>query len=56
MNGGDHLRLAQHQQVVVTFEVARPVGKTRAAKIRFAQAIALDHGAHAPVQNQNSII
>ena len=52
----NHGRLAEHQQVVVTFEVAGPVGKALAAEIVFTQTIALDHGAHAAVQHQNSFI
>ncbi|MNN72146.1 hypothetical protein D3C81_1881540 [compost metagenome] len=54
MNRGDNLRLAQHQQVVVAFQIARPVGKALAAEIVFTQTITLDHGAHAAVQHQNT--
>ena len=56
MNRGDHLRFAEHQQVVVAFQIARPVGKAFAAKILFAQTISLDHGAHTAVQHQNTFI
>ena len=50
----DHLGLAEHQQVVVAFQVARPVSKALTAKVLLTQTIALDHGAHAPIQNQNT--
>ena len=56
MDGGDDLRFAEHQQVVVTFQIARPVGKAFAAEILFAQTISLDHGAHTAVQHQNTFI
>ncbi len=51
MNGGDHFRLGQHQQIVIAFQIAAPVGETLTAKIALVQAIALDHGAHAAVQH-----
>ncbi len=50
----NNLRLAEDQQVVIAFQVARPIGKAFAAEILLTQTIALDHGAHAPVQNQNA--
>ncbi len=56
MDSRDHLRLAEHQQVVVPLQVARPVGEAFAAEVLLAQTIALDHGAHAPIQNQNTFI
>ncbi|MPM98288.1 hypothetical protein SDC9_145473 [bioreactor metagenome] len=56
MNRGDHLWLTQHQQVVVAFQVARPVGKAFTTEILFTQTIALDHRAHAAVQHQNTFI
>ena len=56
MNRGDHLRFAEHQQVVVAFQIARPFGKAFAAEILFAQTISLDHGAHTAVQHQNTFI
>ena len=56
MNGGDNLWLAEHQQVVVTFQIAGPVGEAVAAKVVFTQTIALDHGAHTAIQHQNAFI
>ena len=54
VDSGYHFRLAENQQVVVALQVARPVGKAFAAKVLLTQTIALDHGAHAPIQNQNT--
>ncbi|BFO12333.1 hypothetical protein GGER_48430 [Serratia rubidaea] len=52
----DDVRLGQHQQIVIAFQVALPIGKTRAAVILFFQLITLDHGAHAAVQHQNTLL
>ena len=54
VDSGYHIRLAENQQVVVALQVARPVGKALAAKVLLTQTVALDHGAHAPIQNQNT--
>ncbi|MNY32863.1 hypothetical protein D3C86_1671060 [compost metagenome] len=56
MNRRDDIRFTQHQQVIVAFQVAGPVGETLAAEIVLTETIALDHGAHAAVQHQNSFI
>ena len=52
---GDDLRLGQQQQVVVALDVARPVGETLATVVRFFQPIALDHGAHAAVEDEDAL-
>ena len=54
VNAADHVRARQHQQVVVAFYVAGPVGKALAAIVGFLQLVALDHGAHAAVENQDA--
>ena len=51
----DHLGLGQHQQVIVALEIATPVGKTRAAVIRLLELVALDHGTHATVDDQDPL-
>ena len=56
MDSPNHLWLAEHQQVVIALQIAGPVGETLTSEVLFAQTIALDHGAHAPVQNQNTFI
>lgn len=56
MDGGDHLRFAEHQQVVIAFQIARPVGKAFAAEILFAQTISWIMVPHTAVQHQNTFI
>ena len=47
--------LRQRQQVVVAFQVARPVAETLATELRFVQALTLDHGAHGAVEHQDAL-
>jgi hypothetical protein len=56
LDGGDDVRTAEQQQVVVTLDVARPVGKPFAAVVLFFQLIALDHRAHAAVEDQDAFL
>ncbi len=56
LDGGDDVRTAEQQQVVVTPDVARPVGKPFAAVVLFFQLIALDHRAHAAVEDQDAFL
>ena len=51
----DHFRLAEHQQIVVAFEIAGPVAEAAAAKILLLQPVALDHRAHAAVQHHDAL-
>ena len=46
----DHLRLRQHQQLVVALDVVDVCGKTLATIFGFAQLVALDHGTHRTVE------
>ncbi|MCY1284935.1 hypothetical protein D9M70_338560 [compost metagenome] len=55
LDGLDHVRAAQQQQVVVALHVARPVGEAGAAVVLFLQLVALDHGAHAAVEDQDAL-
>ena len=55
MNAANHLRLREQQEVVVTFEIAREISEARAAVIGLLQAVALDHGAHGAIENQNAL-
>src|SRR5581483_1483073 len=55
MDLADDLRLRQHQQVVVPLEIARPVAKALDAILRLLELVALDHGAHRPVQDQDPL-
>ncbi len=50
----DHIRTREHQQVIVALYIARPVGETFATVVLFLELVALDHGAHAAIKNQNT--
>ena len=67
MDAADDVRLRQQQQVVVAFDIDRMVGEGlaralviaeqfRATIVRLGQLVALDHGAHRTVQNQNALL
>ena len=51
-----HLRPRQQQEIVVALEIARPVGKAFAAIIRLGQRVALDHGAHGAVEDEDALL
>ena len=54
MDRFDHIRSGDTQQVVISFQVARPIGKLFSAIIFLGQFKSLDHRPHSPVQNQNT--
>ena len=54
MDGTDDLRLGERQKIVIAFEIVRKIGEARAAIIRFVELVALDHGAHGAIQQQNA--
>ena len=56
MNLVDDVRLAEYQQIVVAFDITRVVFEPRAAIVRLLEVIALDHGAHGPIQNQDALL
>ena len=51
----DDLRPGEGEQVVVPGELVVVIGIERAAKVGLAQPVALDHGAHGPVQQQHAL-
>ena len=55
MDAPDEVGLRQRQQVVVASQVARPVAKALAAELRLVQALALDHGAHGAVEDEDPL-
>ncbi|MNQ72753.1 hypothetical protein D3C85_874650 [compost metagenome] len=55
LDGADHIWAAEDQEVVVALYVARPVGEALATVVRFVQLVALDHGAHAAVEDQDAL-
>ncbi|MNO64973.1 hypothetical protein D3C76_557120 [compost metagenome] len=54
-DGTDDIRAGQHQQVVVALDVARPVGEAFATVVVLLEAVALDHRAHAAIENQDTL-
>ena len=55
-NAADHVRAGQHQQVVVALDVAWPIGEAFATVVLLLELIALDHRAHATVQDQDTFL
>ena len=52
----DDLRLRQRQEVVVALQIVRPAREAFAAIIFLGELVALDHGAHGTVQDQDSLL
>ena len=55
VDGADHLRLGDAQQVVVPLQVAIPVGKALTPEIALLQPMLLDHRAHRAIENHNAL-
>ena len=51
---GDHVGPRQHQHVVVALEILRVRLEALAAEIGFGQLVALDHGAHRAVEDEDA--
>src|ERR1044072_9494218 len=56
MNAFNDVGLSKHQKVVVAFEVAGPIFKTFSPVIGFFKLMALDHGSHSAVNDQDSFL
>ena len=56
VNGFDHVRTGDTQQVVVPFQLSGEIGKTVAAIILFIEFEALDHGTHTTIQYQDTLL
>ncbi len=56
LDGLDDVGARQQQQVVVAFHVLWPVDEAFATVVGFFQLVALDHGAHAAVENQYALL
>ena len=54
-DGPNHVRTTENQQVVVAFDITWPVGEAFATVVLFLQPVALDHCAHATIENQNAL-
>ena len=55
VNGTDHFRLGDTQQVVVALEIALPVGKAFAPEIGLLERALLDHRAHRAIENHDAL-
>ena len=55
LDGSDHVWAAEQQQIVVTLDIAWPIGETRATIVVFLEPVALDHSAHAAVEDQDAL-
>ncbi len=55
MDAADDVRPGQDEQVVVALQVAGLVGEALAAEVRLVQLVALDHGAHGAVEDQDAV-
>ena len=55
MNAADDIWPGQHQQVVIAFQVVRMFGKALATVIGFLQIVALDHGPHRPIEDEEAL-
>ncbi len=51
----DHIRPRDDEQVVVPLEVARPGGEALAPVVGLRQPVALDHGSHGAVEDQDPL-
>ncbi len=56
MNVANEIRLSQYQKVVVALDVQVPIGKAFATVIRLRQLALLDHGAHAAIKHQDTLV
>ena len=54
MDSGNKIRLGQGQQIIIAFDVAGMIGKSRSAKVGLIQGVPLNHRAHGPVQHGNA--
>ena len=52
----DDVRLGQHKQIVVALQIVAMVLEARAPIARLVQLIALDHGAHGAVEDQDALL
>src|SRR3546814_1325120 len=47
-------RLRQYQQIVVAFQIARPVGEALTTIMHLFELVALDHRSHRAIEHQNA--
>ena len=54
VNRLDHAGLRDRQEIVVAAQIPGPVREPAAAEVGLAQLMALDHGAHGAIENDES--
>jgi hypothetical protein len=52
----DDRGLGQHEEIVVALEIVREILETRASVARLVELVALDHGAHGAVEDEDALI
>ena len=52
----DDLGLGEHEEIVVALEIARVLLEARAAIAGLVQLVALDHGAHGAIQDEDALL
>ncbi len=55
MDLSHHIRAGEHQQIVITLEIPRMIGKTHATIVAFSEPVLLDHGTHAAIKDQDAL-
>ena len=55
MDALDHVGAGQHEDVVVALEVAAVITETLAAEVGLLEPVALDHGAHRAVEDEDAL-
>src|SRR5690606_5697667 len=53
VNLGDDRRPGEGQQLVVALDVVRMIGEALAAELLLGEAVALDHGAHRAIEDED---
>ncbi len=56
VDGANDLRFGQTEEIVVARKVAGMVGEPLASEIGFAEVVALYHGAHGAIHDQNPLL
>jgi hypothetical protein len=54
VDGANDVGTRQHQDVAVAAQIARMIAETIAAEVRFGQLVALNHGAHRTVEDEDT--
>jgi hypothetical protein len=55
MDARDHIWAGQRQQIVISLYIVSMILKPRAPEVRLAELVALDHGAHGAVHDEDAL-